>query len=257
MILKGLSHCQKFGFDMSWVKNSSQESLWDVGCCRTRRHIMYIIRECLRKFQTIQNSRQYYASKLGGAILVLISQLTRALSYSCHIHCRLLLYVCVCSRCPQTTAESLQVHYGKWTTCCILTMIFMQRCGLYTTASLQVFSTTVRQRVSASFVRVRRDHLRGPINGAAALSSIQFQHRITQDEFHQQYISELIIWSTFYEYTLTFKIIIVPKTKIKVLLCVKHWHTYQRYLNFTLGGEILVTSYKTRVMSALVERISY
>ena len=82
--------------------------------------------------------------------------------------------------------------------------------------------------------------------GEATLSSIHF---------HWQFISELIIWSTFCGFTLAFRIITAPKKKIKVLLCIVGLHTYQRYISSTLGGEILMKSYKTCVMK--VERMSY
>ena len=209
--------------------------------------------ENVKRFEMLASDCQYPASKVGGAILILIPQLTRTLSYSCHIHCRLLSYARACPRCPQTTAESLSVRYVRLTAICRdMAASFM--------TSLRVFSTTLRQcasfcEFSSSLVRVPARSPKSPM-GMASLSSIQFQHKITQDAFHQQYISELIIRSTCCWYTLTYRIIIASKKRMKVRLCVKGLHTYQRNLNSILLGEIIM-KYKICVMSCKVERVSY
>ena len=97
---------------------------------------------------------------MGGAILVLNSQLTRTLSYRYRIHCRLLLCVLAILNNCWVIAGSLRVTYDllRYGT------IFMQRYGgLIMATSLRVLWTTVRQ--CASFVRVWARSAESPING--------------------------------------------------------------------------------------------
>ena len=69
------------------------------------------------------------------------------------------------------------------------------------------------------FFEFGQNHMKALQMGVMLLSSIPFQHIITQDEFHRQFILELIIRSSFCGYILAYRIIIAPKKKIKVLLC--------------------------------------
>ena len=82
-----------------------------VGCCRTMSPYLVYCREVPTRFLNGLKISPVSASKVGSAILVLISQLTRTMSYCCCIHCRLLSCVLACSGRP----KQLPSH-GEFTT---------------------------------------------------------------------------------------------------------------------------------------------
>ena len=145
-IVKGLSHCQEFGYDMRRINNSPHVVGKSKRCCRMSavvvhcRHVSHYCRGVPTRFLNSLKIFQYSASKVGGAILVLISQLTRTMSYSCPIHCRLLSCVLAVPNSCRVIVGSLRVTYDLlW-----YDTIIIQRYGGLMTTSLRVFSTTVR-----------------------------------------------------------------------------------------------------------------